>query len=287
MLTEYLLSFETNKLTNSAIGSNQKALTIVALNKIKLLLPLLPEQTRIVKILETWDKTIEKLTKKIELKRNIKKGLMQKLLTRKKRLKGFSEKWETVQLGDLIKTSSGGTPKSTKVEYYNGNIPWLKSGEVRKGKINVFENYITEEGLKNSSAKIFPEKTILIAMYGVTAGQIGFLEKPASTNQAICGLYPNESYNSDYFYQLLLTQSIVLLELGTGAAQPNISQQKIRDFEIYIPKSREEQTAIAQILTTSDKEIEKLEHKLEVLQQQKKYLLNNLITGKVRTPENL
>jgi len=253
---------------------------------IEVKIPALPEQKCIVEVLETWDEYIEKLEKIIRLKKKTKKYLMQKLLSRKLRPNNFSGEWEYIRLSNIAKTSSGGTPKSTNEKYYqNGKIPWLKSGEIRKGRINFFKNYITEEGLKNSSAKLFPMSTILIAMYGVTAGQIGFLQKEAATNQAICGILPNSKYDSTYLYYFFLTQTDKLLKMGSGAAQPNISQEIIKDYDVFIPESIPEQTAIAAILTTADKEIEALEKKKALVEQQKKFLLNNLITGKIRLPE--
>ena len=101
------------------------------------------------------------------------------------------QKWPLVELGDVCETSSGGTPLKNKPEYYiGGTIPWLKSGEVAQGFIFKAEEYITKEGLLNSSAKIFPPNSILVAMYGATAGQVGLLKFESSTNQAICAILP-------------------------------------------------------------------------------------------------
>lgn len=103
-------------------------------------------------------------------------------------------KWNLVKLGSILETSSGGTPLSNKVEYYeNGKIPWVNSGEVRHGVILTTENHITELGLQNSSAKMFPKNTVLVAMYGATAGQVGILGIEACTNQAICGILPSDN----------------------------------------------------------------------------------------------
>jgi hypothetical protein len=84
--------------------------------------------------------------------------------------------WERVMIGDVFNTSSGGTPLKSKQEYFNGNIPWLKSGEISQGLVYKAEDTITELGLKNSSAKLFPPETVLVAMYGVTAGLVGLLK---------------------------------------------------------------------------------------------------------------
>ena len=160
--------------------------------------------------------------------------------------KNNPEGWKYVQLEDLVKTSSGGTPKSDNASYYEyGTIPWLTSGEVRKGRINTFDNFITKEGLENSSAKIFPPKTILVAMYGATAGQVGILEKEASTNQAICGILPNEKYSSLFLYHYFTTRTRQLLIMGTGAAQPNISQEILRTLDLHLPPLPEQHRIVA------------------------------------------
>lgn len=141
-----------------------------------------------------------------------------------------------VKLGDICSTSSGGTPKTTNREYYeNGTINWLKSGEVSNGFIYYAAEKITELGLSNSSAKIFPENTVLIAMYGATAGQVGLLKVPSATNQAICGIYPNKYFIPEFLYYLLREQREYFMSLSTGGAQPNISQSIIKNVEIPLP----------------------------------------------------
>lgn len=103
----------------------------------------------------------------------------------------MKQSWEIKRLGNICETSSGGTPSKSHSEYYeNGNIPWLRSGEISQGYIYETELYITEEGLKKSSAKIFPTDTVVIAMYGATVGQVGILKREMSTNQAVCGIFP-------------------------------------------------------------------------------------------------
>ena len=141
-----------------------------------------------------------------------------------------------VKIGDFCKTSSGGTPPKNSDEYYkNGNIPWLRSGEVGQGLITKSEILITEEGLKSSSAKLFPINTVLVAMYGATAGQVGLLKIISSTNQAICGILPNEKILPEYLYFILKSQRQKFIDLSSGGAQPNISQNTIREFEIPLP----------------------------------------------------
>jgi type I restriction enzyme M protein len=144
--------------------------------------------------------------------------------------------FELVKIGDVFKTSSGGTPLRTKSEYYqNGTISWLKSGEVAQGYIYNSKEFITEEGLKNSSAKLFPINSVLVAMYGATAGQVGILKFESTTNQAVCAIYPNDNIIPEYLYVILKQQTQNFVALSGGGGQPNISQQIIKDFEIPLP----------------------------------------------------
>jgi type I restriction enzyme M protein len=141
-----------------------------------------------------------------------------------------------VKIGDICSTSSGGTPLSGNTAYYEGGkIPWLRSGEVSQGEVFHSELFITEEGLKNSSAKIFPINTVLVAMYGATAGEVGILRFESATNQAVCGIMPNDQLDPKFLYLCLKANKPSLIRLAGGGAQPNISQKIIRDFEIPLP----------------------------------------------------
>ncbi|MFH1471823.1 MAG: N-6 DNA methylase [Nanoarchaeota archaeon] len=148
----------------------------------------------------------------------------------------YDGKWDLVELGDVAETSSGGTPLKSKTEYYeNGIIPWVKSGEVAQGLIYKAEENITELGLKNSSAKIFPINTVLVAMYGATVGQVGILKFEAATNQAICGILPNNKFIPEFLFSILKSRKAYLISLSGGGAQPNISQKIIRELNIPLP----------------------------------------------------
>jgi type I restriction enzyme M protein len=156
--------------------------------------------------------------------------------------------WRLVKLGDITETSSGGTPLRSKKEYYdNGTIPWVKSGEVAQGFVSDTEEKITELGLKNSSAKIFPKDTVLVAIYGATAGQVGLLKIEATTNQAVCGIFPNEKYIPEYLYLVLKTKTDYMVSISSGGAQPNISQTIIRQLEIPLPPLEVQREIVARI----------------------------------------
>ncbi len=152
------------------------------------------------------------------------------------------------KIGDVFTTSAGGTPLRSKPEFYEGGtIPWLKSGEVAQGYIYKAEEFITESGLQNSSAKLFPANTVLVAMYGATAGQVGILKFEAATNQAVCGIFPNEHVVPEYLYSVLKSKRDYLISLSSGGAQPNISQTVVRDLEIPLPPLEVQHQIVAEI----------------------------------------
>ena len=148
----------------------------------------------------------------------------------------FEGKYPLITLGDEIKTTSGGTPSRKKSEYYDGgDIPWLTSGEVNLGFIDSTQNYITEAGLNNSSAKWVPENSIVIAMYGATAGKVGVIRIPVTTNQAVCTLLPNPEFDTLYLYYACKNKEKWMMSKCAGAAQPNISQTIIKEMQIEKP----------------------------------------------------
>jgi type I restriction enzyme S subunit len=149
------------------------------------------------------------------------------------------EGWEVKRLREFVDTGSGGTPLSTRKEFYEkGNIPWINSGEVNSSFIIEAKKFITEEGLTNSSAKIFPRGTILMAMYGATAGQVSLMDFDASTNQAICAILPNDKKIVPYLKFGLHQMYKYLLNLSSGSARDNLSQDKIRDLLFVIPEDK-------------------------------------------------
>lgn len=137
--------------------------------------------------------------------------------------------WTYKKIGDVFRTYAGGTPsKSNKANYENGSIPWIRSGEVCQKYITESELCISEEGLKNSSAKYYPIDTVLVAMYGATAAQCGILKFEATSNQAVCGILPKEDFSPEFVYAYFTYIKDDLSAQAQGGAQPNISQEKIK-----------------------------------------------------------
>ena len=144
--------------------------------------------------------------------------------------------WDISLVKDIATTYSGGTPKSTNVEYYdNGDIAWINSGELNSPIITKTSNYITKYGLENSSAKLYPSNTILVAMYGATAGKVSLLTFEACSNQAVCGVIPTIKNMLYYVYFHISSLYSYFITLSTGSARDNISQDTIKNILLPIP----------------------------------------------------
>ncbi len=177
--------------------------------------------------------------------------------------------WVSEKLGDVCHTTSGGTPSRKNPDYYIGSIPWVKSGELDKGLILDTEEKISEAAIQNSSAKIFPKGTLLIALYGATIGKLGFLGTNAATNQAICGIFKTEILDLEFLRYYLFNNRYKLIEQGAGGAQPNISQTILKNLDIVIPPLPEQHRIVAKIealFTSLDRGIASL----KIAQQQLK-----------------
>jgi len=285
----WLMLFELSSIadTSSVPQINNKHI-----NPISLPLPPLPEQQKIAAILISVDNKIEVIDEQIAKTETLKKGLMQKLLSegvghsefKESEIGRIPKEWEVVRLPDITeKITSGGTPSRKKPEYFeNGTIGWLKTGELRDCYIYRAEEKITEDALKNSSAKLFPIDTVLIAMYGATIGQTAYLKQECATNQACCALIFDQSVANPLFYwKYFYFIKENLVSKGIGAGQPNISQGIIKDLPVIYPPVAE-QKRIATILSTVDDKLDTLREKKFRYEKLKKGLMQKLLTGEVR-----
>lgn len=144
--------------------------------------------------------------------------------------------WPLKRMGDLFKITSGGTPSRKHSEYFeNGNIPWVKTGDLNTPYLTNTDEYITELGVQESSAKIFPKGTVLLAMYGATIGAVSILNIEAATNQACAAFLPIDSILPIYLYSFLFLQKKRFVSLGVGGAQPNISGEILKREKILCP----------------------------------------------------
>lgn len=199
-------------------------------------------------------------------------------------LKELPKGWKWKKLGEVCKTTSGGTPNRGNKEYYDGNIPWVKSGELDKGLILDTEEKISELAIKKSSAKIFPKGTLLIALYGATIGKLAFLGVDASTNQAICGIYENDVLDSKYLYHYLFNKKQKLVDQGIGGAQPNISQTILKNLDIPLPPLPTQQAIVSKIeelFSELDKGVENLKTAQQQLKVYRQSVLKWAFEGKL------
>jgi type I restriction enzyme S subunit len=265
-------------------------------SKIKnLLLPLppLPEQQKIAAVLSAVQEAKEKTEAVIAAAKALKKSMMKHLFTygpvsteeaenvplKETEIGPVPEDWEVVRLGEVAEISSGGTPSRKRNEYWiDGNIPWIKSEQCHDCYISVANEYITDLGLEDSSAKMLKKGTVLLAMVGATIGKTGFLTFEACTNQNIAGIFPINSLNNLFLYYALQSRYNEFEKIkGYGIA--NLSY--LRQFNIPLPPLPIQQK-IASILSAIDAKIEAEENKKQALEELFKTLLHNLMTAKIR-----
>ena len=161
------------------------------------------------------------------------------------------DNWCWVRIKYLFQTSSGGTPDKGHPEYYEGTTPWVKVGDLKAKTLEQAEETISVLGMDNSSAKMFPKNTILVAMYCNDAiGKSSILSKPMTTNQAICGLYPNPLVNKEYIYYAIQANRKILQEQSAGGAQKNINQKIVNDLLLPLPPLAEQRRIVVKIEET-------------------------------------
>ena len=259
---------------NLSTGTKMPRAEWKTVSETKIPVPTIEEQTAIATALSDADALINSLEKLIAKKRNIKQGAMQQLLKPK-------EGWEVKKLGEISEMFSGGTPLTTNANYYNGGIPWVVIADITKaGKyIAETEKTISNEGLLNSSAKLFRSGVLLFAMYA-SIGKTTIALMDTTCNQAILGIQPY-SINKEYLYYFLSFNERKFATMGQTGTQSNLSKDMVQKIEIPYP-IEEEQTYIATILSDMDAEIAALETKLEKYKKVKLGMMQNLLTGKIR-----
>ncbi|EHC1494283.1 restriction endonuclease subunit S [Campylobacter coli] len=291
---DYVLKFtDLEKYVDNTVKG--KTLNKQKLKQIEILLPKnIKEQERIVGILDESFAKIDESIKILEQDLLNLDELMQSALQKafnplkdnaKENYK-LPQGWEWKSLGEIANTSSGGTPSRNKKEYWeNGNIKWLKSGELNDGYIDFIEENITEEAIKNSSAKIFQKGTLLIAMYGATAGKLGILNLDSTTNQAICAFLhkdKNIKFLEKFLFYFLFFLRDKIIKDSFGGAQPNINQTYIKNLQIPLPPIKE-QEQIASHLDELSSHVKNLKQNYQAqikdLQELKNSLLDKAFKG--------
>jgi type I restriction enzyme S subunit len=192
--------------------------------------------------------------------------------------------WEVKTLGKVAKITSGGTPSRINKSYWGGTIPWITTSLIDFNIINSAEQYITEEGLINSSTKIFPQGTILMALYGqgVTRGKIAILNIEATTNQACAAIILNDNnVDKKYVFQYLVNKYEEIRKLSNTGNQENLNGELVKSIQLHLPPLPE-QTRIAEVLSTWDKAISNVQVTIEQVELRNKWLMQELLTGKRR-----
>ena len=236
-------------------------------------LPPLEEQRRIAGILGAIDD-------KIENNRRINTNLELQAQT-------LYKQWfvdsSTVKLGDVVRTTSGGTPSRSHMEFYVGKYGWVKSKELNSSFITKTEEAITDDAIAKSAAKLLPAKSILIAMYGATVGQYAILSQPMTCNQAVCALLPNENYPYTYLFMVAKNIKEELVNKAIGSAQQNISQVIIKDIDISSDIEKIKQ--FHKIVCPHFDVMEKNQKENETLTTLRDTLLPKLMNGGIKVTE--
>lgn len=234
----YAIKSNIQKVILEASGVAQKNINLTILKEFLIPLPFSDGKPDFVEQKRIADKLDKVFT---ETENGLSISSKQKAQVKKMHQSALSDFFENDAFGiypldEVCKTTSGGTPNRSYKEYYEGDIIWLKSGELNDNQsLLSSKEHISKLALKQSSAKLFPSGTVLMAMYGATVGKLGILKTEASTNQAVCGIIPNENVLNEYIYWYLFYYRSELVKQAFGGAQPNISQTLIRKIPIRLP----------------------------------------------------
>ena len=241
------------------------------------------EQQKIADCLGSLDDLIAAEGRKLETLRQHKQGLMQQLFPQagetqpRLRFPEFqdTQEWRVAPLGKLFETTTGGTPDRARPDYWGGEVPWVTTSIVDFNVIESTRESITSAALSNSSAKVFPKRTVLMALYGQgkTRGKVAMLGVEAATNQACAAILPSDEVDPRFVFLNLSGRYEEIRGNSNSGGQKNLSQALVRDLPFAYPKERAEQHLIAECLTAPDDQIAAQARKLEILKQHKRGLL--------------
>ena len=242
--------------------------------ELKIDLPILEEQTKITTFLSAVDEKISQLSQKLHFLGQYKQGMMQKLFSQQIRFKADDGSefgvWEEKKLGEISTTFSGGTPKSTNKKFYQGTIPFIKSGEISQKHT---EQFINELALKESSAKLVKKGDLLYALYGATSGQVAISQIDGAINQAVLCIRSN--LNTIYLLNFFLWKKDSILSTYLQGGQGNLSAAILKEIFVPVPCFKE-QTQIANFLYSIDQKIDVVSEQLEQAKLWKKGLLQQM-----------
>lgn len=205
------------------------------------------------------------------------------MIAPKLRFSEFKDEWRSEKISEIANVSSGSTPNRNNPSYWNGDIPWITTSLINFNTIEKAEEFITKEGLKNSSTKLYPKNTILMAMYGqgVTRGKVAILGIEATTNQACASISLKPNFNVNFIFQNLSKRYEEIRDLSNDGGQKNLSGSIIKEISISYPTEKE-QTKIAEFLSTVDDKISQLSRQLELLNKYKKGVMQKIFSQEIR-----
>ncbi|HGF8270855.1 restriction endonuclease subunit S [Enterococcus faecium] len=241
--------------------------------------PTIEEQKKVGAFFSNIQRAITLHQRKLDLLKETKKGFLQKIFPKNGakvpeiRFPGFTEDWEQRKLGDITESFSGGTPTAGKSEYYGGDIPFIRSGEISS---ELTELFITENGLNNSSAKMVKAGDILYALYGATSGEVSISRINGAINQAILAIRPTKNDNSYLIVQWLRKQKDTIISTYLQGGQGNLSGSIVKDLVITLPQDKEEQNKIGAFFKQLDDTIALHQRKLDLLKETKKGFLQKM-----------
>ncbi|MET3556794.1 restriction endonuclease subunit S [Burkholderia sp. 567] len=249
VLLPELLPFicQTDAFFDHAVGTSAGSLSPrtnwTSLADFELMLPPMDEQKRIVELAGSIATLEEELRVAENEANRLQKAAMQDLLD------GDLNGWPSKPIGEVFKVTTGGTPSRINATFWNGDIPWVKTGEVNYYVVESTEERITAEGLKGSAAKLCPPNSVLVALYGQgpTRGRVGMLGIEAAVNQACAAIYPNADFDPWFVYYYLSGKYLSLRAMAQGAAQPNLNLAIIKGFVIPTPTLEEQKAAVSSI----------------------------------------
>lgn len=266
-------------------GTTMKHLNCGDMKQLLLPSPPVEEQHAIASALDDADALLSGLDKLIAKKRDLKQATMQQLLTGQTRLPGFSETWEVRRFGQLANIRSGGTPSTGIDRFWDGDIPWCTPTDITQLNGSKYlsntSRTITQEGLLNSSAELIPANSVVMTSRA-TIGECAINLVPVSTNQGFKNFVPFASTNVEFFYYLLLMQKQGFIRLCAGSTFLEIGKAQLASYEVHLPSTKEEQAAIAVVLSDMDAELSALESRREKIRVLKQGMMQELLTGKTR-----
>lgn len=256
-----------------------------ALSKLKIPIPSLYEQQAIAAVLSDADDLVTALERLITKKRQITQGAMHDLLTARRRLPRFSEAWVEKSLPDLAEIRSGGTPSTTDPTLWNGDIAWVTPTDITalngKKYLNSTTRTITKMGLMQSSAELLPAGTVVMTSRA-TIGECAISTIPMTTNQGFKNFIAKSRTDLNFLYYLLISQKKGFIELCSGSTFLEIGKTQLNSYKVLVPKTMDEQQAIAAVLSDMDTEIQTLESRLVKARALKEGTMQNLLTGRIR-----